>query len=218
MGYIYDILVNFSSKTLYEFFEWDKEDNIEHLRKIPIFKINTNDFLDFKNNIVKVDKLFLEKIKNKTEIFTNTEVGVIEYCAIFTDGMDLVIIEFDSEGVGYLKSSMLLDEYEDTLDESELLDLFEINYEVVKLNNNPYHFETRFQLEILDYIDNEIKLLLKRKNFNKLSYLYYEWFNKKEPDINEVIENLKNISKEEFNKKHIKLYELIKLSNKNKQI
>lgn len=216
MEYVYDILVNFNDE-LYEFFEWDKDDNIEHIRKIPMFKINTNAFLDFKNNIIKLDKVFLDKIKNKTEIFTNTNVGVIEYSAIFTDGMDLVVIEFDSEGVGYLKSSMLLDEYEDTLDESELLDVYDINYEII-LNNKVNRFETRYQNKVLEYIKDEINLLIKYKNYNKLKYLYYEWYNKRENDIENVIQKLSCLQEEEFSKKHIKFYELIRLSNKDKQI
>jgi len=130
MNYIYDILVNFNDKEVYEFFEWEKDDNIEHIRKIPIFKVKPQEFNDFKNNKIKVDQSFLNKIKNKTEMFCNTSIEYIEYCAIITDGMDLVVIEFDKEGEYILKSSMLLDEMEDTLDESELIDDENIKYTV----------------------------------------------------------------------------------------
>ena len=184
MGYIYDILVNFNEKEIYEFFEWNKNDNIEHLRKTPIFKVRTKVFNDFKNNYVKVSQMFLNKFKNKTEKFTSQSIGMIEYCAIITDGMDLVVIEFDSEGVSILKSSMLLDEAEDTLEESDLLDVTEIDYAVINTKTTNNRFTTRHENEVLNYISCEINHLIKKKQHNKLKYLYYEWFNKKENNIN----------------------------------
>lgn len=218
MNYIYDILVNFNEKEIYEFFEWDKYDNIEHLRKIPIFKATSNVFNDFKNNCVKVDKLFLNKIQNKTEKFTDTAVGIIEYACIITDGMDLVVIEFGSEGDSILKSSMLLDEAEDTLDESDLLDISQINYNVIEQNKCCNRFITRHQNEVINYISNEINNLVKKKNHNKLKYLYYEWFNKKENNMNLIIDSLKDILNEDFSSKHVSFFELLKLSNMKKQL
>ena len=37
MKNVYDILVNFK-KRAYEFYEWNKEDDIEHIKVIPSFK------------------------------------------------------------------------------------------------------------------------------------------------------------------------------------
>ena len=218
MGYIYDILVNFNEKEIYEFFEWDKNDNIEHLRKTPIFKVKTKVFNDFKNNYVKISQTFLNKIKNKTEKFTSQSIGMIEYCAIITDGMDLVVIEFDSEGISILKSSMLLDEAEDTLEESDLLDVTEIDYTVINKKQTNNRFTTRHENEVLNYISHEINHLITKKQHNKLKYLYYEWFNKKENNINLVIDELKNILEQEFSSKHNSFFELLKLSNMKKQL
>ncbi|MBE6153723.1 MAG: DUF3603 family protein [Firmicutes bacterium] len=218
MNYIYDILVNFNDKEVYEFFEWEKDDNIEHIRKIPIFKVKPQEFNDFKNNKIKVDQSFLNKIKNKTEMFCNTSIEYIEYCAIITDGMDLVVIEFDKEGEYILKSSMLLDEMEDTLDESELIDDENIKYTVLNKEININRFVTRFENKIKSEIELEIKKLVENKNFKKLKYLYYEWFNKKNNDIDSIINNLSNITNEEISKKHISFLELINLSNMKKQL
>lgn len=217
MNYIYDILVNFNSDDIFEFYEWKQNDNIEHLRKVPIFKIKTNDFLNFRNNKVIVDKMFLNKIKNKTEIFTNTSVGIIEFSALITDGMDLVIIEFNSDGESILKSSMLLDEYEDTLDESELLDITNIKYEILEEKRKP-DFMTRFQREVINYIENELENLISKKSFNKLKYLYYEWYNTKNNDMTNMIGKLLNIINEDFSDKHVKFFDLLKLSNMKKQL
>ena len=38
MTYIYDILLNFNEE-YYEFYDWNKEDTIVHIKKIPIYKI-----------------------------------------------------------------------------------------------------------------------------------------------------------------------------------
>lgn len=217
MNFIYDILVNFSEKEIYEFFEWDKNDNIEHLRRIPIYKINTKTLKDFKYNNIKIEKNFLLKIKNKTELFSNNIVDYIEYAAIFTDGYDLVVIEFSENGEYLLKSSMLLDESEDILNESELLNEIDIKYEVFKKNNKT-NFLTRKEKYIFEYIKKELNYLLKKKNFDKLKYLYYEWYNKKNNDIEYIKNKLLDILKMEFCSKHKYLFELIKLSNMKKQL
>jgi len=218
MNYIYDILVNFNDKEIYEFFEWKKDDNIEHIRRIPIFKVKPEILMDFKNNKIKVEQTFLNKIRNKTEMFCNTSIDYIEYCAIITDGLDLVVIEFDKEGEYILKSSMLLDEMEDTLDESDLLDIEDIKYTIINTNNNENKFITRYENKIKSEIESEIKKIVENKNYKKLKYLYYEWFNKKDSDMNNIIDNLSNITNEEISKKHVSFLELIYLSNMKKQL
>ena len=218
MNYIYDILVNFNDKEIYEFFEWEKDDNIEHIRRIPIFKVKPEDFMNFKNKKIKVDQPFLNKIKNKTEIFCNTTINYIEYCSIITDGLDLVVIEFDKEGEYILKSSMLLDEMEDTLDESDLLDIENINYIIINDENKIRRFVTRFESKIKNDIESEINKLVKNKNYKKLKYLYYEWFNKKDSDMDNIINNLSSIVTEEISNKHVSFLELINLSNMKKQL
>ena len=65
MIYIYDILLNFKNN-FFDFFEWNKSDDIVHIRKIPIIKIKSEDLFNIKNNCVKIDNSFLEKIENKT--------------------------------------------------------------------------------------------------------------------------------------------------------
>ena len=52
MNYIYDILLNYNKK-LYEFYDWNLSDSIVHIRKIPIFKISTNQLIDLVNNKIK---------------------------------------------------------------------------------------------------------------------------------------------------------------------
>lgn len=217
MNYIYDILVNFNDKEVYNFYEWEKNDNIEHLRRIPIFKVNSKTLKDFKENKIKVYNEFLNKIKNKTEVFCNKFIDHIEYAAIFTDSSDLIVVEFDKSGEYVLKSSMLLDEAEDTLEESEMLKEEKINYKVLgKMQYN--EFMTRNERKIFKYIEKEINYLIKNKNYNKLKYLYFEWYNKKEENINKIIDGLNSILNIDFSSNHLKLFEIIKFSNMKKQL
>ena len=55
MNYIYDILLNFQ-KEFYDFYEWNPDDEIIHIRKIPLFYINNNDFYTIKNSVVSFNK------------------------------------------------------------------------------------------------------------------------------------------------------------------
>lgn len=217
MNYIYDILVNFNDKELLEFYEWDKNDNIEHIRRIPLFKVNSKILKDFKNNKIKVDYEFLKEIKNKTEIFLNKMIEYIEYATIITDGSDLIVLEFSKNGEYLLKSSMLLDEAEEVLDESDLLNEINIKYEIIEYNKKS-DFLTRNQRKILKYLKREIDYLIENKNFNKLKYLYYEWYDKKIDDIDEIKNDLYKILDLEFSEKHTNFYNLIKFSNTKKHI
>lgn len=42
MNYMYDVLLNFNDFP-YDIFEWNKDDKINHIRKIPLFKLKTTD-------------------------------------------------------------------------------------------------------------------------------------------------------------------------------
>ena len=48
MNYIYDIALNFQ-KYFCEFYEWRREDKISNIRKIPLYRITTNDINTLKN-------------------------------------------------------------------------------------------------------------------------------------------------------------------------
>ena len=68
MNYVYDVLLNFQ-KEYYEFFEWNIEDEITHIRKIPIFKISDSDYNTLKKAKIKISNNFINKINNKTEVY-----------------------------------------------------------------------------------------------------------------------------------------------------
>ena len=73
MNYIYDILLNFNKK-IYDIYEWEKNDIITHIRKIPLFIVEKKQLLEIVNNEVIFNQEKLKKIENKTEIFTKNNV------------------------------------------------------------------------------------------------------------------------------------------------
>ena len=64
MIYIYDILVNFSKKEPYDFYEWNKDDEVINIKKIKLVRVTTKtlkELLEYESNI---EKDFLLKIYN----------------------------------------------------------------------------------------------------------------------------------------------------------
>ena len=48
MIYVYDILLNWNKEVAYDFFEWEKTDKLDHIKKIPLFKVKKG----IKKNII----------------------------------------------------------------------------------------------------------------------------------------------------------------------
>ena len=60
MNYIYDVYLNLN-EILYDFFDWNKNDKIIHIKKIPVFKIEEEILIKLITNTVKVNNEFLSK-------------------------------------------------------------------------------------------------------------------------------------------------------------
>lgn len=189
MNFIYDILVNFSDD-LYDFYEWNTDDNVTHIRKIPLFKVSTETLEKLKNYNVKVDLDFLKKLENKTEKFTSRDVEKITYCALFSDSNDVYALKFNEKGNNIKISKLLIDESEDVLDVIERCNEIKLDLEILKpkkINN----FKTRLQLEKTKYLTKCLNRLEKNNDLEKLKYLYFECFNEKETSKDIIINKLK---------------------------
>ena len=64
MNYIYDILINFQP-VLYDFYEWNLNDNIEHIRKVPMFRVTEKDLNEIRDYKIQLDRDILVKIYKK---------------------------------------------------------------------------------------------------------------------------------------------------------
>jgi len=216
MIYVYDMILNWiDGDKVYEFFEWELSDNIEHIKRIPLFKVDTKLFDEISCYDFEVDQDFLSKIYNLTEQYTNDKIEKIKYATIFTDGVRATAIEFDDNGLSTFRSRLLLDEEQDVIILSNKLSCYELNI-VEKRKKNDDMFTTRLEQNIKKMLTIEINDTYKKGNFDKLKYLYFEFFGKEQDDMDVMHKNLLSSIEKEINYNHNKLYEVIKLSYQNK--
>ena len=84
MNYVYDILLNFQEYA-YDFFEWNIDDEITHIRKIPMFRISKENVDILNHYQCQAPESFLKKIENKSEKFTKRTVEKIPYLFLVKD-------------------------------------------------------------------------------------------------------------------------------------
>lgn len=209
MNYIYDVLLNFNDK-LYEFYDWNKSDDVKHVRRVPIFKISTKQLLDIKNNNIIIDKSFLDLIINKTEYFSNRKVEKIKYSCIFSDGEKVLGVLFNSNGESIKYSSMLIDEEAEVNELCSEMKDYLLNIDINK-KNIISDLKTRLDMEKEQFILNEIKALKDNKKNDKLKYIYYDCFDKKEESVSKIIDEIKlKLKQNNFDIRN-KLYDLLKI-------
>lgn len=173
MNYIYDILLNFDSM-IYDHYEWDLSDNIYRVKKIPIFKVDKSTIYDIFNFNLCFKQDFLNKIKNKTEIFLNKNVKFIEYAFIVCYSDIVIAVKLDSTGKTFNYSKMLISEELDVIDDMDFIPCYSINYDVVS-KKKVNVLKTKNEIKKTEFL----KLMLKNSSKEQLEYLYYELFNKK---------------------------------------
>ncbi len=214
MLYIYDILVNFiDSERIYEFFEWNHKDFIEHIKKIPVVRVDNKTFIDFIYHDISVNDDFLSIIKDKTYTYRET----ISYACIISNSDRCYALEFDSNGKVAFKSSLLLDEEEEIVECSKKLNEMKIDYTVNKINEINYDLITRKEENDINLIRREIISTYQSDNYEKLYYLYEEVYGIDDLTIEEKYERLLN----EINDGNVtslkKILHIIYLSNKKKK-
>ena len=210
MNYIYDVILDFQ-KEYYDFYEWNKNDNIFHMRKIPILKINEKQFNEIKNNIVQFSEATTKLFNFKTaERFKQNNITKMKYTIIISTENQAMGIKINKNGIIQLKSSLLPDEQDDVIEIIKFQNDAKLEYKIIK-NNKNNNFKTRFEIENENFIYNELDKVYEQKNIQKLNYIYLECFNKQEPNIDLAYKKLKSeISKTNENFK--KIYNIFKMT------
>ena len=209
MDYYYDVLLNFNDY-YFMFYEWDKDDLIESIKKIPIKHVDSNVMIDILTNKIKVDNEFLNDIKNKTKLKDNK---LLKYACIFSDGKNALAIEFNDKGESINKSSLLLDDEINVNEFMYNINLIDLKYHILKKDN--FYNETRQDRKIRNLIKIEIDNLYKNHFDSKLQYIYLEWFNKLENEREVMYQTMIDKLKSSMTKKEYDIYELIKKSYNN---
>jgi len=216
MNFYYDILVNFQDEEVYEFYEWDKFDEIELLKKVPLFRVSSETIIDFVKYKIKVDSAFMDLIYQKTSVVKNGSKTIIDYAFLITDAKNSLVVELNEAGIVQFSSKL---ELSDDLNIGEIaysIGEKEIVYEKISLRKKRHILR---QDDIIGkFIKLEIETLYEVRDELKLRYLYSEWFFEEGGMIDEVYEKLKDILKEKISFKHYELYKLIKLSYQNSSL
>ncbi len=205
MNFIYDIVLNFN-KDFYNFFEWNKNDNIINVKKIPIFLIDNDTFTSMKYDNVIVSKEFIDLIRDKTYTYTRSKLGI---SCLISNNKEVIAVLFNDNGNLIKRSSLMLDEEEEVLDEIENDSLYKIN--IIKRRKVNIENVNRNIKEKKDFL---IKYINEEKNDINLKYLYYDYFEKDENNIkiikNDLIKEIKN----NWNKKLNNFYDTVKIFKK----
>lgn len=206
MNYIYDVVLNFN-KFYYEFYEWKKNDKLLNVKKIPLFRINSNLMNCFKYNIIKVDDNFIDKIYNLATFYSKFDN---KYICLLSDSNETIGVMFEKDGNLIKRSSMVLDEQDECND--EVYKEEEININLVINKNNEYKFISRCDVEKRDYLNKYINNLDVNNNIYILKYIYYDYFEQELNNVNEMKKVL--INEVNTNNDNNKLYNLVKFLNK----
>lgn len=190
MIYIYDILLNLRQiDDGLEFYEWREDDLIEHIKKVPLFKVSKTLIEDLFTNKLQLDITILPKIRNKAICYFNGETKQIPYLVLLSDGRKCFAIELDNKGNTLYKSSLLLDEEEEVLEMTEELVEMPIGYKKTKIKNNKEQL-TRFEKDNQKFLLRELEKI--KDNKEEINYLYEEYFDNNLTSIEDKFNTLKD--------------------------
>lgn len=209
MNYVYDVLLNFDS-TIYDHFEWNINDNIYHIKKIPLFKVDEKTINDVKNYNIIMSEEFLNKIKNKTEIYLNRGAKQIEYACILCNEEKVLALKLDTSGKAIRYSKMLISEEIEAIETAELISTLNISY-TKENKKNTLPLKTKQELKKTDYLKEK----LKNSSFDQLRYIYYELYNE-EYEQDDIKEQLEKEIKTTWNENTSKMYEFFSLMKSRK--
>ena len=209
MYYYYDVLLNFQDKEdLFKFYEWEEKDDMDLIKKIPLFRIDTKSFQEFIKYEVIFSTDFVSEIKNKTILKSSTKT--LKNAFLVSDSKDALALELDDNGGVISRSRLLLADEINLSDVMFTMKETKLNYQKIKKYKEKKSI--RQIEEIKKLITCEIDTLYESNNISKLKYLYYEWFNSLSEDIKKMVIHMKKELKTNFDENQQRIYELIKKS------
>lgn len=203
MNYIYDIVLNFQDN-YYQFFEWNKQDKVKNISKIPIYRVTDQDILNFKYNQIKVDAPFLNQVKEDNKKHKKI------MCLISNNKMTLGLL-LAPDGTLEKRSSLLFEEEEEANEYSQSLPITTIKYKenIKVIPKDQLRVEHEKKDTLIEYITTTQDILT-------LQYLYYEYYEEESDDITKIKNDLLKELNKSWNKKQSNLYTIITLLTHNK--
>lgn len=185
MTYIYDVTLNFN-EILYDFFEWNNGDTLTHVRKIPIFKVSNEVFIDILSNVIKISDTILSKIKDKTDVYGKKNKSFTA-CLIRNED-NIIALKFNEDGVSKYISNIVVEEELDIL-EIKVNTTKTFEYEIIKPRKTL--LTTRYDSMNKTYIEKQLNSLNVDNDSEKIKYLYFEYFGKYITDEKLALNKLK---------------------------
>ncbi len=208
MYYYYDVLVNFTeAEVLYEFYEWEEEDNIEFIKKMPLFRVSFNTLLDLLKYQVKFSSEILSLINNKTILKSNKK---IKYAFLVSDSKNVLALELNKDGLVISRSKLLLKDANNLNEMVVSIKEKKFNYEIIK--SYKVRCDIRQIEDIKRLISCEVNTMIKDNNISKLKYLYYECFDKLCNNKEEIIKKMTSMLNDNDIESLKKIYDLIRYS------
>ena len=182
MNYIYDILVNFKYP-LIDFYDWNSDDDIENIKRIPFYKIKSDVLNEFKYNKFKID---ITSIKGLTKLFNSKKTY---NSLVYTDSNEAIVFKFNEDGICIGKSMLMIDEEMEILESSYLVKSTDIEYTILSRDNVTL-YKTRKQVSITDYL---IKTIDKINDVDKLKYINYICLGEYNASKNDLINHISSV-------------------------
>ena len=202
MQYYYDVLGNFSEYIL-KFYEWESDDDIVNIKKIPFIKISKEDMRVLLSYSVILE---MESIVRNSKDKTNY--------LLFSTGCDALMVELNQEGKIIYYSSLLI---EDELEVNELahnMNTIKLKFKVLDKIKSLSDYRQGEKAKNL--IVHELKKIRDNDNKDECLYYYYEWFHVSTDDYDKAIKKMFLEINKPFNKDMERIEKLIRLSYKEK--
>ncbi len=214
MNYIYDVVLNLNPK-YYEFYEWQKQDNIVNIRKIPVFKVDNQTYLSLKYNKVTVDSGFITKISSHSSIYSdNSQKQELKNICLVTNGKEVLGLSFNNNGKLLKRSSLIFDEEQDVLEDTTRCPTTTIIF--IENKKVKPSLTSRIEQDKRNYLTKYLKSL-NENHASLLKYLYYEYYEQEETNPQIIQDKLLKELSQDWNPHLDNLYQLALLLNKNEQ-
>lgn len=182
MDYIYDIVLNFQNN-YYDFYEWKPQDKVINIKKIPVYMVNNQDYLNLKYNEVILD---IKGFPKFSKMF------------LVTNGLEVMGLLLDFGGKIIKRSSLLFDDADEVLEEKETFKALPLKYKRNISKEHPQ--ESRIETEKIIFLKKYFSKIDLSKDEYLLKYIYYDIYKKEENNINKVHQELHNLINSNINK------------------
>ena len=209
MNYIYDVLLNFNNE-YYEFYDWNNDDKLTHIRKIPIFKVSDEVLKNIIFHEVIIGEDLVKRIRNKTEVFSKNYIDILDYACLLCNDKKVVAIKGNDKGRIIGKSDLLIDEHNEIIAVLDRYEDYNLDFKIVN-TNEVINFRTRKEIKMQRYILKEID----KQPTSKLEYLLYECNNETCGNRDAIIRKIKS----NLNSEYItEIYDFFKMAANQKRV